>query len=384
MARVSLLQCALYDEIPLKKIVIEGLENIGFDLKLLNGKRVALKPNLLMPSAVEKAIVTHPVFFKVVAQFVIDYGGIPVLAESPAVNSLESVAKRVGYLDIVQELGIEKADMGELITLRNETAKTFKRMEIAKAFSDVDLIFSLPKFKTHGLTYISGAVKNLLGTIPGLRKSQMHLRCPQNGEFSEMLLDLYGALVYGFEKPKPIITIMDSIVGQEGEGPGPSGTPRQIGVVIIGQDPVAVDYVATCVAGLDHRKVFTITKGFKRDFSISSPDEIEVVGAAVDAVRLSNFTPTRSSIFSHVLRGPLVGPFIKNLLMEKPLPQGDRCTLCYQCRAICPAGAISIARPGHKMPEYDYLKCIRCFCCIEICPEAAISLKKGLLNRLLM
>jgi formate hydrogenlyase subunit 6/NADH:ubiquinone oxidoreductase subunit I len=176
---------------------------------------------------------------------------------------------------------------------------------------------------------------------------------------------------------------MDAIVGQEGEGPGTSGTPRQIGAIIIGSDPVAVDCVATGIAGLDYKKIPSIFLGFQRDFiTVSSPEDISIIGQSIEDLHVKNFQPTKSSISSHILRGWLVGPTVKNLFIEKPWPVAEKCTLCYKCKSVCPAGAISKAQENRKIPGYDYRKCIRCFCCIEFCPEAAISLKKGLLMRL--
>jgi len=289
-----------------------------------------------------------------------------------------------GYSEVVKELDMEVGHMDEIAELHYPQAKLIKRIEISKAFFDLDMIINLPKFKTHGFTYISGAVKNLFGTIPGLRKARMHLRFPEPMEFSERLLDLNGALLNGFDKPKKIIHIMDAIVGQEGEGPGPSGTPRQIGAIIIGSDPVAVDYVAAMVAGLDYKKIQTILLGFKRDFiTVSSPEDISIVGQKVEDMRVKNFQPTKSSVSSHFLRGWLVGSTMKNLVIEKPWPNEEKCTLCYKCKSVCPAEAIYKALENRKVPYYNYKKCIRCFCCIEFCREAAISLKKGKLQRLL-
>jgi formate hydrogenlyase subunit 6/NADH:ubiquinone oxidoreductase subunit I len=68
---------------------------------------------------------------------------------------------------------------------------------------------------------------------------------------------------------------------------------------------------------------------------------------------------------------------MKNLFVEKPVPLEEACTLCYQCRHICPADAISDAGGGKKVPQFDYRRCIRCFCCQEICPEGAITIRQG-------
>lgn len=377
MTKVALLKCDDYDENLLVETIKDGLVKIGFDFAQFKNARVGLKPNLLTAAKPEKAVTTHHAFFKAVARIVMEHGGTPVLTECHGYGSFAAVLKSSGYADVVRELGIEVGKMDEVAQLHYPQAKLLKRIEIAKAFFDVDMIINLPKFKTHGLTYISGAVKNLFGTIPGLRKARMHLRFPEPNEFSEWLLDLNGALINCFEKPKKILHIMDAIVGMEGEGPGLSGTPKKIGAIIIGSDPVAVDYVAAFVARLDYKKCPTIMLGFQRDFALSAPEDISVIGQTVEALQVENYQPTKSSISSHILRGWLVGPTVKNLFVEKPWPAAEKCTLCYKCKVVCPAHAISDARENKNIPDYNYKKCIRCYCCIEFCPEGAISLKKG-------
>lgn len=384
MTKVALLKCTDYDEDVIIQTVKDGLEKIGFDVAQFKNARVGLKPNLLMGAKPDKAVTTHPLFFKAVARIVLENGGTPILTECHGFGPFKSVLNSTGYADVVKELGMEVGIMDEIAPLHYPQAKLMKRIEISKAFFDVDMIINLPKFKTHGFTYISGAVKNLFGTIPGLRKARMHLRFPEPNEFSEWLLDLNGALLNGFDRPKKIIHMMDAIIGQEGEGPGPSGTPKKMDAIIIGSDPVAVDFVGSGVAGLDYKKIPTIVLGFKRDFAVSSPDDISIAGQSIQDLRVRNFQPTKSSVSSHFLRGWLVSPTVKNLFIEKPWPGEEKCTLCYKCKSVCPAQAISKAREDKNIPEYDYKKCIRCYCCIEFCPEAAISLKKGMLQKLLM
>ncbi|MBN1472720.1 MAG: DUF362 domain-containing protein [Syntrophaceae bacterium] len=383
MTKVAPVKCNDYNDDLLIKTIEDGLMKIGFDFAQFNKARIGLKPNLLMPAGPEKAITTHPSFFKSVAKVVLKHGGTPVLTECHGFGPFKLVLNGACYSDVIKELDMEVGKMDETTIINYPQAKLMKSIEISKAFFDVDMIINLPKFKTHGLTYISGAVKNLFGTIPGLKKAGMHLRFPQSVEFSEWLLDLNGALLKTFSKPSQIIHIMDAIVGQEGEGPGPAGTPRKIGTIIIGSDSVAVDYVAARIVGLDYKKIPTIFLGFQRDFAISSPEDISIIGQSPEDLQIRNFQPTKSSVSSHFMRGWLVSPTIKNLVIEKPWPDKEKCTLCYKCKAVCPAKAISEAKGNKNIPNYDYKKCIRCYCCIEFCPEAAISLKKGILQKLL-
>ncbi len=383
MERVSLLPCTEYDRETLKSRVLQGLNRIGFDPESFRGRRVAIKPNLFRPANPEQALLTHPELFRAVVRMVKEHGGTPLLAENPAFHSLEWVVRNSGYLPVLREESVEVADMKPVRILSYPDARTFRQIEISEIFFQADMILNLPKFKTHALTLITGAVKNLFGVIPGLAKSSMHMRVPTSGPFSEWLLDLYGAMLHGFQQPKQILHIMDAVVGLEGEGPGSGGSPRKIGALLCGRDAVAVDYVAARVTGLTPEKIHTITGGFSRPFSVGSPEEIQVEGSRVEELAIPDFKPPESTTGPQGIREYLIGTTFKNWFVEKPAPNGDRCTLCYQCRAICPAGAISEAREGSNVPWYNYKKCIRCFCCLEICPEAAIALKRANLQWLL-
>ena len=380
MTRVALLKCEDYDSLLIKEKMLEAMRLIGLEPTLFSGKKVVIKPNLLSATAPEQSVVTHPEFFRAALRMVLDQGGMPILCESPAFQPLTKVMKKADYDRIVEEEGCEVSDPRATDILFNEGACRYKRFEISSAVFDADIILNLPKFKTHGLTYITGAVKNLFGLIYGLNKSQWHLKARTKEEFSDFLLDYYSALLRGFEKPKTFIHLMDAIMGLEGEGPGASGRPKRIGALLAGQDAVSVDAVATRVVGLRLREALTVTLGEKRGLGAGALERIDLQGAGLDEFQVHDYVPSKASGRSPVSHWPLNTKAFKDLLVEKPVPSRDRCTLCYQCKAICPGGAIGESKGDSGIPCYDYDKCIRCYCCMEICPEAAIGLKRGKLQ----
>lgn len=378
MSRVSLIKGESYDSSLLYGYIEKSLENIKFDASGLRGCTVAVKPNLLTSAAPEKALTTHPWFLRAVIKFIKAHGGEPVLVESPAFIPLDKVLARGGYADMLLEERVRIADTKKTADLRNESGVKYKYFHVAEDLVKADYIFNLPKLKTHSLTYFTGAVKNLFGSIHGLEKSKWHVRATSAPEFISFLLDLYGGWYY--LQNQGTVHIMDGIMGLEGEGPGSSGKPKAANAVIAGFDAIAVDSVAIRVAGLDLKRSGICIEGEKRGYGFSSPDKIKIVGNSISDFS-NRFVPPRSRPM--VSGWPLNTAFVKNLLVEKPVPQGERCTLCYQCRGICPAKAIDRSRDG-KTPAYDYSKCIRCYCCAEVCPEAAIELKKGLVARLIV
>jgi uncharacterized protein (DUF362 family)/Pyruvate/2-oxoacid:ferredoxin oxidoreductase delta subunit len=299
-------------------------------------------------------------------------------------ESAKRVMKKGEYLPIVEELEVTVPSNGRKGVILNPDDRRFKRFEVLGPVLDADMVINLPKLKTHGLTTITCAVKNLLGLIPGLEKSQWHMKAPGREAFSEFLLDLNEALLYGAGSPKPVLHLVDGIVGQEGNGPGPSGTPRQIGAVLAGTSPVATDFVVADLIGFDYRSIASVAGGFERKLGVSSPGEVDIVGENIDSMRLGDFKPARHSVSTATYdRWPFNRKGFRNLFTGKPVPQGEKCTLCYQCKAICPAGAIEKAVGSKNVPRYDYDKCIRCYCCMEICPEAAVDLKSGALEWML-
>jgi len=383
MSRVSLQKCDEYDCSAIKKKIVESFSHIGFDPSALGGKLVAVKPNLLSATRVEQAVVTHPEVFRAAVRLVKEYGGTPVLIESPAVHSVQRVMKKAGYDRIVEQEGCRVADASRATTLHYPGGERYKSFGIISDLFEADFVISLPKFKTHNLTYITGAVKNLFGFISGLEKSQWHLKARTKAEFSGFLLDLFAALQNGFEKPKKFVHVMDAIVGMDGQGPGASGRPKKIGALIASTDAVAADAIATRLTGLEAAEADTLTLGERRGLGFASPDRIEVLGASPDDFQVSGFEAYRSNLRMNLVNWAMRLPYIRDLVIDKPVLLSQKCTLCLQCQEICPAGAISRSGGTGRTLLYDYQKCIRCFCCMEVCPEAAIELRRGPLQELL-
>ena len=115
---------------------------------------------------------------------------------------------------------------------------------------------------------------------------------------------------------------------------------------------------------------------------MTSAGDIIVKGEDLEKMTVRDFVPSKNKAFSGIV-WPLTSRTIKNAFTEKPVPHPESCVLCYYCKKVCPAGAISEAAKGGKIPRYDYSKCIRCFCCMETCPESAITSEKGRLQWLM-
>jgi Pyruvate/2-oxoacid:ferredoxin oxidoreductase delta subunit len=284
--------------------------------------------------------------------------------------------RRSGLKEIGDDYGFVLADFDTGRQVFHKDALLVKSFTIASGVIDADGLISLPKLKTHGLTRITGAIKNQFGCIPGMMKSQFHLKLPDPYDFATMLVDINTFI-------KPRLYIMDAVMAMEGNGPR-NGKPRKLGVLLFSSDPVAVDAVACLLINLNPEFVPTSKPGELSGLGTYHNDNIEIVGDELNAFIVKDFEVERSAPV-HCTTGGLT-KFIKNQICERPVIDKTKCTVCGTCVKMCPAVPKAIdwhTGKKDKPPFYKYEQCIRCFCCQEVCPEGAISVYKPALAKVM-
>jgi uncharacterized Fe-S center protein len=176
---------------------------------------------------------------------------------------------------------------------------------------------------------------------------------------------------------------MDAIVGMEGNGPA-SGTPRQVGLILASDDPVALDATVCYLIGLKPELVPTITWGEK--LGLGNYHDIEWLGESPDQWIQQGFRVNRSTSPVAKSGTSRFAPLARNFIIPKPVIDPEKCTRCGQCVNICPVNPKALAFPAgqnNPVPAYNYSDCIRCYCCHETCPSDAIHIKVPLAGRLI-
>ena len=368
--QVSLVRCDDYDQDKVQVAVRRSVDLLGgMGSFIRSGERVLIKPNLLKGRPPSDAVTTHPEIVRAVIRLVHQAGALALVGDSPGIGDLRAVAERSGVLAVIEQEGAALAEFDEAVSVKGRGR--FQRFEIARAAIEADAIINLPKLKTHGMTVLTGAVKNLFGCVPGKRKVQWHFNTGVDHDaFTLMLVELSSLL-------KPRLTVMDAVVGMEGNGPG-SGDPRRIGVVLAGQDPVALDVVSGSVIGLSPDDLPVIRAASKAGIGTSSQENIQVLGEDLSGVVVPNFKlPPREHTEWRLPEWARRG--FKDALTTRPVIDQHNCIQCGICQDDCPQQAIA---GGGKL-RIDYRRCIRCFCCQEFCPQGAITVGQGWLLRLL-
>ena len=253
--QVSLIRATSYQQDALKEsltTLLDPLGGIGAFVK--PGNRVLLKPNLLMVTQPTKECTTRPELIRAVAQQVIEAGGKPFLGDSPGFGTAKGVARANGLLPILEELNIPIVEFrGQRYTCPEGSGKSyeFNHLLLSKEAMETDVIINLPKVKSHVQLTVTMGVKNLFGCVPGKMKAWWHMEAGKDAKkFGQMLVETARAI-------NPSLTILDGIIGHEGNGPI-YGEPRELGVLGASENVFALDRAVLEILKVDPMQVPTM------------------------------------------------------------------------------------------------------------------------------
>jgi len=342
----------------------------GMERYVKPGERVLIKPNMLSAHPPEAAVTTHPELLRGVIELVQGAGGVALVGDSPGFGSARRVAERSGMLRVIEETGALLVPFTEAVPVVG--SGTFRHFELARPYLEADRLINLPKLKTHEMMTLTACVKNLFGAVVGTQKAAWHLKAGADKElFAEMLLEVYLLR-------EPDLNIVDAIVAMEGNGPG-SGDPCQVGLLLAGDNAVAVDTIAAEIAGVPKKLLYLENAARRLGLAGSQRGEIETSGLPLDGALGKPLRLPHLSDLQFGLPGFLKNR-LRNQFTSRPEVDTQKCVLCGVCVQSCPPKAIRIE--GGRL-RFNYQRCIRCFCCRELCPHSALRLKDGALLALI-
>jgi uncharacterized protein (DUF362 family)/Pyruvate/2-oxoacid:ferredoxin oxidoreductase delta subunit len=366
--QLALVKCDNYDFNLVYNSVKRAIELLGGIEKFIKPEaKVLIKPNLLQAVSPQQAVTTHPILVKAVIKILKGIKCKIYLGDSPSswfkVVNFEELYARCGMKTIAEEESIELVDFKHPVWKNN--------FPLTNYLDFCDYFISLPKFKTHDLTILTAAVKNLFGLVCGVYKIELHRRYLKKEDFCKMLIDLY-------EVAKPHLTIVDGIVSLEGDGPGTSGIPKNTGFILAGVDCIAIDSILALIMGLKPLDILTNLEAKRRGLGITELKDIEILGDKLEEFLNMNFKLPATSLIKKV---PLpILEIAKKMIRFYPKIKPDKCVLCGNCVRICPVKAMTIK---NKKVRVDYSKCISCFCCQETCLYSAINIKTTILAKII-
>jgi uncharacterized protein (DUF362 family) len=243
----------------------------------LAGKRVVLKPNLVEYHR-DKVINTHPHVIAAVIELCRREGAAAVLvAEGPghwrnveylvSASGLGDVLRhyKTPFIDLNHDEPYKRLNLGRLTGLEH--------LYLSQTVATADVLISLPKLKTHHWAVATLSLKNLFGTLPGIcygwPKNELHWRGIDNS-----IVDIAATRA-------PDLCIVDGILGMEGDGPL-NGTAKAMGVLVMGDDAVAVDATCCRLMQFDPERVGYLVLAQRKKLGRLAAAQIEQLGETIE------------------------------------------------------------------------------------------------------
>ena len=235
---------------PLRQTIHDGLLASGIKSEHVRGRKVLLKPNMVEPTRSAPQMTTRPEILLAAIEVFRDWGAIVSVGEAPGhVRDTEMALweSRIGEALDTAKVPFADLNYEEVRWIKNAGNNSpLSGFYFPKSVVEADLIVSMPKIKTHHWVGFTAAMKNLYGVIPGIKygwpKNVLHY-----AGIPQTVVDINASL------PNRI-AIVDGIECMEGDGPI-MGSPKQMGLVLVGNNLTAVDATIARIMGLDPSRV---------------------------------------------------------------------------------------------------------------------------------
>lgn len=268
MSKVSVVK--LKDD--LEKGVALALEKAGF--VGLSGKKVLVKPNLVEPRSPESGDITNPRVIEAIIKYCYEKGAQEVIVgDGPSYYQSETKLKdcftRTGVSRVAEKLGARWVvfDDYSYRTFKNFSTYTPAEFRVSEFVFNCDVLINLPVMKTHFMSKVTLAMKNLKGCLKREDKPAFHR-------------NLAKAVVQLNKIIRPQMNIVDGTLIKDNPP-----------LLVAGSDIVAVDSVASSIMGFNPDEVEMIKFGFKEGLGEMNLDKIEIVGDPLSGIKMNLKTP---------------------------------------------------------------------------------------------
>ncbi|MBU0714983.1 MAG: DUF362 domain-containing protein [Verrucomicrobia bacterium] len=370
--KVALSACPDYSPANVQAAVerlVADLGGRGLATWVRPGQTVLLKPNMLSARTPEQAVTTHPEVVRALIRMVKAVGGRPIVADS-ACNAIqiERVWEKTGFKAMCGEESVPLVNLEKSSSVQFNWAGVV--YSVAKPVLDAALVINMPKLKTHLLTVLTNAIKNIYGTLPGFQKTMLHKQYPTPDQFCAFLAELYVRV-------KPGLTICDAVVAMEGNGPS-AGELVLLGFLAGSTDGVALDAAMCHILKIALKKVSYLGLLQQAGVGVADWSQIELVGNVPLPLQRPPYrvpATTRLLNWIPIWLVRMLAPYV----WIRPSFTA-RCVKCGLCVKACPVTALRIA--DGPRPVLNPAACIGCCCCHEVCPQRAVNMTQSFLLNL--
>jgi uncharacterized protein (DUF362 family) len=228
-----------------------------FPLPDLKGRKILIKPNAARLASPGEGVTTHPLVVEAVIDYLKEKGVANIIIGESCIFGVDAqeAFRMTGMKGISEKKKVKLIDLDQVdpMEMRVPEGKVIKKIKVSAILKEVDFIISIPVMKTHMHTQVTLSIKNMKGLLWRREKARLHqLQCNESMARGYKPLDI--AISDMASVLFPHLAIIDGTVGMEGMGPA-YGKLKKMGMVLVGNNPLSTDAVATRLMGFDPEEI---------------------------------------------------------------------------------------------------------------------------------
>ncbi|MFW9786163.1 MAG: DUF362 domain-containing protein [Candidatus Thorarchaeota archaeon] len=263
---------------------------------------------------------TDPPIIEAIIELCMKVGPMELTIAEGAGGIDTNLAFRIsGYIELAERYGVNLVDLNECptTTISVPEGLLVQELNVPNSILDCDVLINVPKLKLYRKLrgrgeWASLAIKNLLGALPGkgeytdTKPSGFSVRMSREfltqgskyfhssykqwwsprGEKKRIHANLAQGLVDISTVIKPAINIIDAVIVSDDVNMSDTKgmVPIDLSTIIASKDPLALDCIATQIAGLDASKISYLKHAMDRAIGESNPDKIQMIGTTLETV----------------------------------------------------------------------------------------------------
>ncbi|MBN1782035.1 DUF362 domain-containing protein, partial [bacterium] len=210
------------------------------------GNTVLIKPNIAFANPEAWASATSPGLVRAMAELVLEAGAKRVIVADHTNHESAKCFQRTGIgaalegLESVKLIGLDQESMFMEATV--PYGKALNTVKIAKLIERSDVLINMPCAKSHAGTDVSFGLKNLMGLV-------------WDRAYFHDSTDLHAAIAELATVIRPDLTVLDATRALVTNGPTGPGKVENLGILIAGTEPLAVDIYAAGLTTWNNRSL---------------------------------------------------------------------------------------------------------------------------------
>lgn len=247
----------------------------GMESYVLPFQTVLIKPNWVSGQPYQTGAVTHPRLIEACVKQILKCGAKRIyIGDSSMVGMKTEEAIESSGLRVLESGRVKLVDFkkSEYMNVGIPNALRYRRLAFPKELMEAQTVINLPVIKTHDYLPVTLALKNMKGVLRDIDKRRFHTCGLEEGIIDTNRVALGD------------LTIMDGIIGMEGNGPL-HGTPANLRVLIGSSDTLAAEVVALHVMGMEDLKLSYLDMAYEAGFGQKDIAAIDVVGERIVDVK---------------------------------------------------------------------------------------------------